>query len=121
VLPSQPGTPDTSAPLFVAEVVDLNVTPDLGDEQYDLVIVFRYLQRALFPSLIRALRPNGFLIYQTYTTTQEKCGAGPTNPDYLLQPGELLQAFSSLRVLHYREQTVERAMADLVAQKPDVL
>lgn len=121
VLPSQFGIEDATAPLFVAEVVDLNAMPDLGDQQYDLVIVFRYLQRELFPSLIRALRPSGFLIYQTYTTAQEERGAGPTNPDYLLQPGELLQAFSSLRVLHYREHTVGRAMAELVAQRPDVL
>ncbi len=120
VLPSPPGTPGSRAPLLVAEVVDLNATPDLGDQQYDLVIVFRYLQRELFPSLIRALRPNGFLIYQTYTTTQEKCGVGPTNPNYLLQPGELLQAFSSMRVLHYREHTAGRAVAELVAQKPDI-
>jgi tellurite methyltransferase len=115
VLPSQPST----TPLFRAEVVDLNTTLDLGDEQYDLVIVFRYLQRELFPSLIRALRPNGFLIYQTYTTAQEKCGGGPTNPNYRLQPSELSQAFSSMRVLHYREVTAGTALAELVAQKPD--
>ena len=120
VLPSPLGTPVSTAPLFVAEVVDLNATPDLGDQQYDLVIVFRYLQRELFPSLIRALRPNGFLIYQTYITAQEKCSGGPTNPNYLLQPNELLEAFSSMRVLHYREHTVGRAVAELVAQKPDI-
>jgi SAM-dependent methyltransferase len=120
MLPALSGTPGSRAPLLVAEVVDLNATPDLGDQQYDLVIVFRYLQRELFPSLIRALRPNGFLIYQTYTTAQEKCGVGPTNPNYLLQPGELLQAFSSLPVLHYREHTAGRAVAELVAQKPDI-
>jgi tellurite methyltransferase len=117
MLPSQP---DATPPLFLAEVMDLNVTPDLGDEQYDLVIVFRYLQRELFPALIRALRPNGFLIYQTYTTAQEKCGNGPTNPKYLLQPGELLQAFSSMRVLHYEENTAGKAVAELVAQKHDI-
>jgi tellurite methyltransferase len=107
--------PETTA-LFAAEVVDLNAPPNLGDGQYDLVIVFRYLQRELFPALIRALRPNGFLIYQTYTTAQEKCGGGPTNPSYLLQPGELLQAFSSMRVLHYEENTAGKALAELVAQ-----
>jgi tellurite methyltransferase len=117
MLPSQP---DATASLIVAEVMDLNARPDLGDEQYDLVIVFRYLQRELFPALIRALRPNGFLIYQTYTSAQAKCASGPTNPEYLLQTGEVLQAFSSLRVLHYGENTAGKAVAELVAQKPDI-
>ena len=118
VLPSPPGTPASTAPLFAAEVMDLNASPDLGDEQYDLVIVFRFLQRELFPALIRTLRPNGFLIYQTYTLGQATRG-GPTNPKYLLQPMELLQAFSGLRVLQYREHDLGTAVAELVAQKPD--
>jgi tellurite methyltransferase len=114
---SQPGIPASTEPLFTAEVIDLNSNPDLGDEQYDLVMVFLYLQRELFPALIRALRPNGFLFYQTYTTAHDERGGGPTNPKYLLQPGELLHAFSSMRVLHYEESVAGKAVAELVAQK----
>jgi tellurite methyltransferase len=120
LLSSTPGRPGSTAPLFTADVVDLNASPDLGDGQYDLVIVFRYLQRELFPALIRALKPDGFLIYQTYTLEQAKCSGGPSNPKYLLQPKELLQAFSSLRVLQYRENVQGKAVAELVAQKPDI-
>jgi tellurite methyltransferase len=120
LLASQPGVPAATSPLFVAEVVDLNAAPALGDEQFDVVLVFHYLQRELFPALVRALKPDGFLIYQTYLAAQAERSGGPTNPKYLLQPNELLEAFSSLRVLHYQEKISDKAVAELVAQKPDL-
>ena len=104
-----------------AQVLDLNHAPDLGRDQYDLVMVFFYLQRELFPALIAALKPGGFLIYKTYSTEQRKFSGGPTHPLHLLEPNELLRAFSSLRVLHYRETVKEKGVAELVAQKPLVL
>lgn len=99
------------------EVLDLSRIHDLGHEQYDLILVFFYLQRSLFPALFSALRPGGFLIYKTYTTDSRRLGRGPTHPLHLLQPNELLRAFQSLRILHYHETTKERGIAELVAQK----
>ena len=103
-----------------SEVRDLNVMQDLGREQYDLVIVFFFLQRELFPALISALKPGGILIYKTYTTEQKHFAGGPSHPMFLLQPNELLRAFSSLRVLHYHETVQERGVAELVARKKAV-
>ena len=99
------------------EVLDLSRVHDLGHEQYDLILVFFYLQRSLFPALFSALRPGGFLIYKTYTTESRRLGRGPTHPLHLLQPNELLRAFQALRILHYHETTTERGIAELVAQK----
>jgi SAM-dependent methyltransferase len=99
------------------QVLDLSQIHDLGHEQYDLILVFFYLQRSLFPALISALRPAGFLIYKTYTTESKRLGCGPSHPMYLLQPNELLHAFQSLRILHYHETTKEKGIAELVAQK----
>ena len=99
-----------------AEVVDLNTTHDLGYEQYDLVIVICYLQRELFPSLISALKPDGLLIFKTYNTAHQGSG-GPSNPEFLLQPNELLRAFQSLRVLHYHEALTEKCVTEMVARK----
>lgn len=99
------------------EVLDLNHVPDLGREQYDLVLVFFYLQRELFPALSAAIKPGGFLIYKTYSTEQRRFSGGPTHPLHLLEPNELLRAFSSLRVLHYHETVKEKGVAELVAQK----
>jgi tellurite methyltransferase len=119
MLPPRPGAPASNQPLFTAEVTDLNSHPDLGDGQYDLIVVFLYLQRELFPALIRALKPEGFLIYQTYTAEQSQ-SSGPSNPKYLLQPDELRHAFRSLRILHYRERPMGKVFAELVAQKPNI-
>lgn len=102
--------------LLSAEVADLNSAHDLGREQYDLVLVFYYLQRELFPALISALKPGGILIYKTYTTEQRRFG-GPSHPMFLLEPNELLRAFSSLRILHYHETMTEKGVAELVAVK----
>jgi len=46
-----------------------------------------------------------------------KVPGGPDDPKYLLQPNELLHAFSSLRVLLYHETTEGKAAAGLVAKK----
>lgn len=99
------------------EVLDLSRVHDLGHEQYDLILVFFYLQRSLFPALFSALRPGGLLIYKTYTTESRRLGHGPTHPLHLLQPNELLRAFQSLHILHYHETIREKGIAELVAQK----
>jgi tellurite methyltransferase len=103
--------------LIHAEVADLNRVQDLGTEQFDLVLVFFYLQRELFPALISALKPGGILLYKTYTTDQQRFSGGPSNPAFLLKPTELLHAFQSLRVLHYHETTQNKGVAELVARK----
>lgn len=99
------------------EVCDLNLMQDLGREQYDLVLIFFFLQRELFPALISALKPGGLLIYKTYTTEQKNFAGGPSHPMFLLEPNELLQGFSSLRALHYHETIQDKGVAELVARK----
>ena len=106
-----------TAALISLEVCDLNLRQDLGQEQYDLILVFFFLQRELFPALISALKPGGILIYKTYTTQQKNFAGGPSHPMFLLQPNELLHAFSSMRVLHHRETTQQKGVAELVARK----
>lgn len=58
------------------------------------VIVTNYLHRPLFPSLKKALRPGGVLIYETFAQGNEQFGS-PRNPAFLLQAGELLQLAQS--------------------------
>ncbi len=103
--------------LITAEVADLHSIQDFGREQYDLVLVFYFLQRELFPAFAAALKPGGFLIYKTYTTEQKNFAGGPSHPMFLLEPNELLREFSSMRVLHYHETMQEKGVAELVAQK----
>ncbi len=87
-------------------------------EQYDVVLCFNYLQRNLFPAMVRALKPGGALMMETYTIEQAHAPRGPRNPAHLLQPNELYYAFRDLRVAYYREVVRgERAVASLLAYK----
>lgn len=108
---------DAGQPMPETEVLDLTAVYDLGRERFDLVMVFFYLQRELFPALISAIKPGGLLVYKTYTVDQQKFRGGPSHPMFLLQPNELLHAFSSLRVLHYHERLKEKGVAEMVGQK----
>jgi len=100
-----------------AERLDLNSIRDLGQKEYDLVIVFFYLRRELFPAIAASLKPGGFLLYKTFTEGQLHLGGGPRNPDYLLRPGELRQGFHELDILHYKETVASVATAELIARK----
>lgn len=85
--------------------------------QYELILVFFFLQRKIFPELIKALKPGGLLIYKSYTRHQTNFEGGPTNPDFLFAENELLNAFRNLRILNYAELIRDCGMAELVAQK----
>ncbi|PYX95844.1 MAG: hypothetical protein DMG71_07935 [Acidobacteria bacterium] len=88
-----------------------------GRRRYDLVLVFFYLERKIFPELMKALRPGGVLIYKTYTREQRKFKGGPSHPLHLLKENELLKAFSRLRVLYYSETIRDRGVAEFVGRK----
>lgn len=100
-----------------SEIVDLNTVNDLGSQAYDLIVMFYFLRRELFPAISKALKPRGTLIYRTYTVDRMKVPGGPSDPKYLLQPNELLRAFSQMHVLHYHEMMQGKAAAELVARK----
>jgi tellurite methyltransferase len=87
--------------------------------QYDLVLVFFYLERTIFSKLPRTLHPGGLLLYKTYTREQRKFGGGPSHPMHLLNANELLRVFSKLQILFYRETIRERGIAELVGRKSD--
>jgi rhodanese-related sulfurtransferase len=103
---------------IAAEVVDLEEeTADMGRDVYDLVLVVHYLHRPLFPALVRALAPDGLLVYETFTTAQAQRGK-PSNPAFLLAPGELPALVAPLQVLRQREGEFEgRMVAGIVARK----
>jgi SAM-dependent methyltransferase len=76
----------------------------LGDD-YDGIIVTNYLHRPLLPAIARALAPGGVLIYETFARGNEQFGR-PRNPDFLLRPGELLEAFTALTVVAFEQGEV---------------
>ena len=79
----------------------------LSGRRFEGVIVARYLHRPMLPDLVEAVAPGGVLIYETFARGHERLGS-PTNPDYLLEPGELFEAVRGrLRVVAYEDLVVE--------------
>lgn len=71
------------------------------------IVVTNYLHRSLFPHLLASLAPAGVLIYETFAAGNERYGK-PSNPEFLLRPGELQQAFGSLDVQGFEERLQEQ-------------
>ncbi len=87
---------------------DLEAGPwPLGDARFDAVVVTNYLWRPLFPTLRVVLADGGRLVYETFAVGNERFGR-PSNPAFLLRPGELLAEFGAeLRVLAFEEVEVD--------------
>lgn len=99
---------------LTARAMDLEAgAVDLGEALYDVVVVVHYLHRAIFPSLIAALAPGGVLVYETFTVAQAARGR-PTNPAFLLEPGELPRLAAPLQIRAAREGDFEGRMVSSV-------
>lgn len=75
---------------------------NIPDGEYDLITVIRYVNRDLWPRLITGLAPTGWLLVEHHVRTSVDV-AGPSAPDFRLEPQELLEAFSALRIVFYEE------------------
>ena len=103
----------------------------LPEEAFDVILCIHYLQRSLFAQMERALRPGGMLVFETFvkpgfastnpetrTKAHLEFGNGPHNPEFLLDPYELRDAFPGLRTLFCRELCAGKGIASLLARKP---
>src|SRR5260370_27701199 len=84
----------------------------LGDD-YDGIVVTNYLHRPLFAAIAAMLMPEGVLIYETFAAGNERFGR-PRNPDFLLRPGELLEAFAALTILAFEQGEVTRPRPSVI-------
>ena len=84
----------------------------------DLVVVVRFLDRALLARLVRALRPGGLVFYRTFNVNRLR-EDGRFTRAYLLECGELRSLLGGLEVLAGND---EPGMADtsswLLARRP---
>ena len=74
----------------------------LPQRRFDAVVVTNYLWRALMPTLVESVDTGGVLIYETFALGNEHYGK-PSNPDFLLRPGELLTLVQGLRVVAFED------------------
>jgi SAM-dependent methyltransferase len=77
------------------------------EKKFAAIVVTNYLHRPLFARLAESLDQGGVLIYETFMRGNERYGK-PSNPDFLLAPGELLEAFGALTVAAFEQGTLER-------------
>lgn len=88
-------------------VADLEGGPwPLPGRRFDAVVVTNYLWRPLFDAVRDSVDVGGLLVWETFAAGNESVGR-PSNPDFLLRPGELLQAARGLRVLGYEDGFLE--------------
>lgn len=102
------------------------IKADLGEyqieaESYNLIINFNYLQRSLIPAMINGLKKGGVILFETFTLEQKEIGS-PRNPDYLLEPNELLRLFEGMHVIFFREGVFEeegrkKAISSIVVKR----
>lgn len=90
-------------------VADLEARPwPLGESRFGAVIVTNYLWRPLLPRIVEAVADGGVLIYETFAQGNGAIGK-PSNPDFLLCPGELLDTVRPhLRVIAYEDGYLDK-------------
>lgn len=92
----------------------------LAGRTFAVVVVTHYLHRPLLADLVNAVGPGGRLVYETFSVDQPRFGR-PTNPAWLLRPGELLDAVRGrLRVRAYEDRVLDhppRAVQRICAER----
>lgn len=101
------------------KLMDIEVD-DIGilSEQFDLIIIARYLHRPLLAKLSGLLKPGGVLLYQTFMQDAKRWGS-PKGEQHLLADNELAGHFSPLTILR---DTIDylpdgRPVSSFIAQK----
>ena len=82
-----------------AKEVDFD-TYTLPSETYDLIVCTYFLERRLFPQIIDALKPNGIILMETFLHHPDN-ERPASNPDFLLNEGELKATFDDTCELLY--------------------
>lgn len=88
----------------------------LPGRRFACVVVTNYLHRPLFPAIADAVDAGGVLIYETFMSGNERFGR-PSNPEFLLKAGELLQGFGGPLTAVAFEQGVVRRPGPAVVQR----
>ncbi len=117
------GHPVTAVDVDVSGLEDLGQHPQLERVQADLedgspwplpgrrfgaVVVTNYLWRPLFRPILESIDEGGVLLYDTFARGNEAYGR-PSNPDFLLEPGELIEVVRDrLQVVAYEHGYLER-------------
>jgi len=103
-------------PLITCKALNLELEAwPLADHEFSAIVVTNYLYRPHLDQLPKMLAQGGVLIYETFAQGNGQFGK-PSNPNFLLNPGELLTlaASHSLKVLAYEDIYVDEAKPAMV-------
>lgn len=95
-----------------ADLEDGSPWPFAG-RRFGGIVVTNYLHRPLFPAIAASLAEGGVLIYETFMAGNERFGR-PSNPAFLLRPGELLEAFHALTPVAFEQGVTEKAVVQRI-------
>jgi SAM-dependent methyltransferase len=88
-------------------VADIEHGPwPLDGRRFGAVLCTNYLWRPRLPAIVDAVDAGGVLLYETFAVGNASVGR-PSNPDFLLRPGELLAAAHALRIVAYEDGFVD--------------
>ena len=107
---------EEKAEIVQADLEDGSPWPFMG-RLFAGVVVINYLYRPLIKDLIKSIEPEGVLIYETFSRGNEDYGR-PSNPDFLLKPGELLEFVEgTMQVLAYENGIEGKGTPEKVIQR----
>ena len=98
------------------EIADLDNGISLG-QQFDLIVMVRYVNLELMQKLPDLLVPGGAILVEEHLRWDDPAIelAGPKNPDYRTEPGAVAQALSYLETLHSFEGLVDDPLGEVSA------
>ena len=99
----------------VIDVEDINNWP-LENKNFNAIIVTNFLNRKIFPSIIKSIKKEGYLIYETFSEGHQKIGR-PTNPKYILKPRELLRLSNKMQLVAYENIYINNPSNHLYQQR----
>ena len=88
----------------------------LEKKKFNAIVVTNFLNRKIFPSIIKSIKKEGYLIYETFSEGHQKIGR-PTNPNYILKPRELLQLSNKMQLVAYENIYINNPSNHLFQQR----
>jgi tellurite methyltransferase len=86
-------------------IADIETAWPFRPANFDLVANINFLNRAMVPRLVEALKPDGMLLFDTFLIDQAELGH-PNEPAFLLRHYELRDMLASMELIRYREGIV---------------
>jgi 2-polyprenyl-3-methyl-5-hydroxy-6-metoxy-1,4-benzoquinol methylase len=97
-------------------VLDL-AQPWLPANYFDVIVNFRFLERATFPVYRQALKPGGLLFFETFV----KIDPQGEYPEHYLDPGELGAAFADFSIIHHGQTETLNSQSQLIKMSEQLI